>query len=164
MKIGNTWEIPDCNKKIMDLISGVLPDPSLFPDTKISLFIRDITLAGKKDGIEWAVQFTQPVEEFSLLVMNSSEIKHEKRDSILIIGDERIPNGLYLLYSRLWESILKVKFHTKEEALLYASMYKIKHFQPFHMTKSFSSYPWYDGSETMPDIYGYQKASLSVKD
>lgn len=161
MKIGKTFSIEECNKNIMELVAGILPDPSGFPETKITIYVSDHK-EKSIDSVKWAVELTQPLEEFASLVMKQGKVKKQKKDMILIIGDERVPNGLYLLYSQLEARILQCKFHTKEEALMYSSVNRITHFKPFYMTKSFARYPWFDGTNRHPDEYGYQAAQISA--
>jgi hypothetical protein len=150
-KVG-PFTIEDANNKIGEFFSQILPPQHELPGTRIKLHISE-----SQAGIKWAVELDQPVKEFDLLVMKQGVETDNKQGKLLIIGDEFMPNGLFILYSSFEGNMIKLKFSTEEEALAYKNHFELPQYSPEKITRAIAGDMWFDGSFNIPDYYGYRK-------
>lgn len=67
------------------------------------------------------------------------------KPKILIIGDERIKDGLFVLFSKLEANMLCIKFSTKAEAIAYSQHFGLTHYHPVLVKIAVSQDRWFDG-------------------
>ena len=160
MKIG-PFSIEQCNQKIGEWLTPILPVQTQTPDTEITFHVKE---AGAM--VTWAVEFRQTLSDFARMIIGGPLPKPKKIDQMLIIGDEILPNGLWILYSVLDQKMLKLKFETEVEALAYRNHYNKKYegtdgsipqFEPEKISKAMSVDPWWDGGFRIPNYYGFRR-------
>jgi len=158
-KIAGSWPIERCNAQIGQWLTPILPDNSNFPDTYITFHVAD-TRRERQPTITFAVEIECTPEEFSRLVMKGEKPKERDTDKLLLIGDEIVPGGLYVLYTVLESQMIRLKFATEAEALAYKNYYRLGQYEPIMLTKTFGGDEWFDGEFKDPDNYGLRGVSM----
>ena len=156
-------DISKCNGAIGKWLTPILPPKNLYPGTNITFHIR--TLGEQVPPVvEFAVKIAQPLKEFEKLVFGKeTEIVTTKTDRVLLIGDERVPGGVYILYSALVKQMLCMKFATEVEAISYINHFgdsesfpAIMSYTPIRIKSAVAEDKWFDGVPTRPDIVGFR--------
>ena len=151
------WTVAECNEQVGRWLTPVLPNQADFPETKITLLVKeDSTFI--KSSVVYGVQIEQPIHEFAKTIMGVKVFeKREKENTILTIGNEVIPGGLYILYSVLEQQMLCMNFYTEAEAKAYKnhfvyldSKYQLGQFVPHKVQTSFPQHPWFNGDFINP--------------
>ena len=112
-RIAETWAIEQCNGKIGQWMSSILPEQQNFPNTKITLHVAD-TNRGPLRTVTFAVEIECSPEEFGRLILEGQQpkpyepdkINHANRTVSFLLVAGGWPNPIVVTFARNTDSIM----------------------------------------------------------
>lgn len=135
-----------------------LPHIGIFPSSNVK-----VAAGNSPDGkisqaqVLITMDSTEMVKYLGLCLGKDSK-QSEMMPKILMIGNERIKDGLFLIHSSLEGRMIKIKFGTIPEAKSYMNHFDIKHYSIVRTKMSVSEDLWFSGDfeNSYPEKVGYR--------
>ena len=125
----------------------LFPHVGLFPNTKITIGAGE-SPDGEK--VQAQILFTMSRKESIDYFMPDEDMKdvmEVMKPTMLVLGDERVKDGLFVLHSSVEQNMICIKFATKAEAFSYRSFFDLSQYSVVKTKMGISYHPWFTGED-----------------
>lgn len=144
MKIAG-YPLAEFMERVALKFSKNVPSSEVFPSTDVKLRAGE-SPNGQIIEFMIVVQMNRSeAKKWLLFKDEKEEAEEEEHPRPIFVSAAHVANGYYILTSMMEMSIVRIKFHTKGEALAYAEHHRLRGYKETHLFQDQANDPWFEG-------------------